>query len=111
MSLASIDFGLGETLNDPAERHEFFRAITQDDIATQIRSIRRLRGLTQAHLAQRVGMKQSAISRIEQADYASWSSTTLFKVAAGLNARWKIVLEPYEDAIQEFDPIEESRQA
>jgi transcriptional regulator with XRE-family HTH domain len=105
VSLTSIDFCLRETLSDPAQRHEFFRATTQDDIATQIRFVRRLRGLTQAQLADRAGMKQSAISRIEQADYASWASATLFRVAAGLDARWRMVLEPCEEAIKEFAPM------
>jgi hypothetical protein len=49
-------------------------------------------------------MKQSAVSRIEQAHYAAWNLTTLFRAGEALNARWRIVLEPLEEAIKEYIP-------
>ncbi len=105
MSLSSIDLGLREILSDPARRQEFFRTITQDDIAAQIRALRKARDLTQINFAALAGMKQSAVSRIEQAEYASWTLATLFKVAAALDARWRMILEPAEDAVKEFEEI------
>src|SRR5580658_5770061 len=110
MSLASIDFGLRETLQDPTRRQAFFRAITQDEIASQIRDLRKTRRLTQTRFAELADMKQSAVSRIEQAEYASWSLATLFKAAAALNARWRMILEPCEEAIKEFEGIEEGKE-
>jgi transcriptional regulator with XRE-family HTH domain len=106
MSLTSIDLGLREILSDPIRRQEFFRAITQDDIAEQIRALRKERGLTQTKFAALAEMKQSAVSRIEQAEYASWTLATLFRVAAALDARWRMVLEPAEDAVKEFEGID-----
>lgn len=100
--LSSIDLGLREIFADAERRSAFFRGITKDDIAAQIRSLRKERGLTQAQFAPLVDMKQSAVSRIEDADYAAWTLTTLFRVAEALNARWKIVLEPVEIAIKEY---------
>ena len=48
--------------------------------------------LTQKELAERVGTKQSAISRLESGAYnSSWSF--LHKVAAALNARLKISVD------------------
>lgn len=108
MSLSSIDLGIRELLNDPTRRHEFFKAITQDDIASQIRALRKKRELTQAKFARKADMKQSAVSRIEQAEYSRWSLTTLFRVAAALNARWRVILEPAEDAMREYEQPEDA---
>ena len=44
-------------------------------------------------------MKQSAVSRIEQADYSGWSFNTLFRVADALEARLMVSFEPVEDVI------------
>jgi transcriptional regulator with XRE-family HTH domain len=107
MSLTSIDLGLREILADPVRRQEFFRTITQDDIAEQIRALRIERGLTQTKFAELAGMKQSAVSRIEQAEYASWALATLFRAAGALNARWRMILEPCEDAVKEFLDIQD----
>ncbi len=107
MSLSSIDLGLREILSDPVRRQEFFRTVTQDDIAAQIRALRKVRGLTQTKFAELAGMKQSAVSRIEQAEYASWALATLFRAAGALNARWRMILEPCEDAVKEFLDLDE----
>jgi transcriptional regulator with XRE-family HTH domain len=111
MSLTSIDIGLRDLLKDPARRQAFFRSITQDEIAAQIRALRKKRNLTQTAFARVSDMKQSAVSRVEQAEYSSWTLATLFKVAAGLNARWRMILEPAEDAIAEFEQAENPKQS
>src|SRR5689334_1863701 len=103
MSFSSISLGLRELLRDPVRRNEFFKSITQDDIASQIRDLRKQRGLTQSAFAEKSEMKQSAVSRIEQAEYSSWSLTTLFRVAAALDARVRVILQPAEDAIKEYE--------
>jgi transcriptional regulator with XRE-family HTH domain len=104
VSLSSIDLGLKELFGDPERRNAFFRAITQDEIASQIRALRKERDLTQSEIAGLAEMKQSAISRIEQAEYAAWNLNTLFRVAEALNARWRVVLQPCEEAVKEFLP-------
>jgi transcriptional regulator with XRE-family HTH domain len=107
MSLTSIDLNLKNILRDPRRRDEFFRAITEDEIASQIRSLREKRDLTQSELASRVGMKQSAVSRIEQAEYSSWNLKTLFRVVAGLSGRLRVIIEPVEEAIRELEQLEQ----
>jgi transcriptional regulator with XRE-family HTH domain len=102
VSLTSINLELDQLLSDPERRNAFFRTVTQDEIASQIRALRKHRLLTQSAFAELSGMKQSAVSRIEQADYASWNLATLFRVAEVLNSRWKVILEPAEEAIKEF---------
>jgi transcriptional regulator with XRE-family HTH domain len=94
---------------DRNRRNALFRAITQDEIASQMRALRKHRHLTQRDLAKLTGMKQSAVCRIEQAEYAAWSLTTLFRVGEALDARWKMTLEPVEDATKEFTPQPEGK--
>ena len=106
MSLSFIDPGFRDLLKDRARRDEFFRAIAQDDIASQIRALRKKRSLTQAAFAKLVGMKQSAISRIEQAEYSKWTWNTFCRVASALDARWKLQLQPAEEAITEYELLE-----
>ena len=106
MALTSVSLGLRELLHDPARRQEFFRALVQDEVASQIRSLRKRRGLKQEDIATSTGMKQSAVSRIEQAEYSSWTLTTLLRVAASLDARWRMTLEPAEEAIKEYESID-----
>ena len=103
MSFESIDLGASEVLHDPVRRHEFFKEIVQDEIASQIRELRKKRELKQSDIAERANMKQSAVSRIEQADYSSWTLTTLLRVAAALDARWRMILQPCEEAIKEYE--------
>lgn len=108
MALTTIDLGLKELFRDPERRHEFFKSITQDQIASQIKELRKKRDLTQQTFAAKVDMKQSAVSRIERADYSSWTLRTLFRVASALDARWKMILEPVEDAVSEIEQLEET---
>ena len=106
MSSASIDSGRGELLHDRVRRQEFFKTIVQDEIASQILALRKKRKLKQSDIAERANMKQSAVSRIEQADYSSWTLTTLLRVAAALDARWRMILQPCEEAIREYENLE-----
>jgi ribosome-binding protein aMBF1 (putative translation factor) len=50
-----------------------------------IRESREAQGLTQKQLAQRVGTSQSAISRIEDANYDKLMLETLYRIADALN--------------------------
>jgi len=87
-------------------RKRFFRGQAQDEIAMSIRSLREKRKMRQIDLAKTSRMKQSAISRIEQADYSSWSFNTLFRVAEALDARLRVTLEPTEAIIARYETQE-----
>lgn len=110
-SLKSINLRLSEKLRDREYREAFFREITQDEIAEQIRALRELRGMRQAELARITGTKQSAISRLEQAEYSGWSFPTLSKIAAALDARLRFTLEPAESAIGHYELLEKESQS
>lgn len=64
------------------------------EIVTVIRENRKQLGWTQEELAEKSGLKQSAIARLEGAA-AIPSSTTMFKVAIALGLKIKLV--PQED--------------
>jgi DNA-binding XRE family transcriptional regulator len=66
----------------------------QMGIATQIYDLRQLAGLTQAQLAKKVGTTQSAISRLEDADYGKQSLAMLDKIAQALSHRVEVRLVP-----------------
>jgi ribosome-binding protein aMBF1 (putative translation factor) len=53
-------------------------------VAQLIYEARNKAGLSQAELADRIGTKQSVISRLEDADYDGHSLTMLQRIAAGL---------------------------
>ena len=91
---------------DKLFRKRFFQRQAQDETAMSIRSLREKRKLRQIDLAKKSKMKQSAISRIEQSDYSSWSFTTLLRVADALDARLHVTLEPAETVISLYEPQE-----
>jgi HTH-type transcriptional regulator / antitoxin HipB len=101
-----IKLNLAEKLKDRRYRNAFFRARAQDDTAANIRELRERRELSQAELAKRAGMKQSAISRIEQAEYSSWTYRTLQRVAEALDARLVVFFEPAEEVIAKYEHTE-----
>ena len=60
------------------------------DIAEQVYQARTERGLTQNELAEMVGTSQSAVARVENADYDGHSIRTLAKIACALKVRVQI---------------------
>jgi transcriptional regulator with XRE-family HTH domain len=101
--LSPINSSLSEKLKDRGYRTRFFRGRVQDEIAYQLRIARKKRNLTQPQLEKLSGMKQSAISRIEQAAYSRWNFKTLLRLAGALDVRVNITLDPAEDVIKEYE--------
>jgi transcriptional regulator with XRE-family HTH domain len=73
----------------------------------QLRVLRERRGFhTQVAFAKHAGMQQPAISRVENADYQSWTFQTLLKVANKLDARLRVTFEPVEDVIRRLESVD-----
>lgn len=100
--ITPIKLNIATKLKDKGFRERFFRGQAEDEIAMSIRKLRVKRKMRQADLAKQSGMKQSAISRIEQADYSAWSLNTLFRVADALSARLRVSFEPIENVIEQY---------
>lgn len=102
----SINLEISNKLHDIGYRHRFFARMAQDEIASRIKSLRSQRGLRQADLAQLSGMKQSAVSRIEQSEYSGWTFNTLLRVAKALDVRLRVIFEPMEEVMRQYQKWE-----
>jgi transcriptional regulator with XRE-family HTH domain len=101
--LSPIKTNIAEKLKNKGYRTRFFRGRTQDEIAFTLRAARKKRKLTQPELEKLSGMKQSAISRIEQASYSRWNFKTLLRLAESLDLRVRVVFDYAEDVIKEYE--------
>jgi len=63
-------------------------------VAQLIYSARMRTGLSQAELAEKLGTKQSVISRLEDADYEGHSLSMLQRIATALGQRLEIRFSP-----------------
>ncbi|MCL2494640.1 MAG: helix-turn-helix transcriptional regulator [Oscillospiraceae bacterium] len=79
----TFDEHLAEMMQDPGFRAEYERLRPEYEIIDQLIAARSDQGLTQKELAQRIGIRQSNISRLESGNYNP-SLAFLKKVAAGL---------------------------
>jgi transcriptional regulator with XRE-family HTH domain len=100
MTIKPINLELDKRFQDRRFRERFITTSARDLIASQIRELRLKRGFkNQTEFAKAASMHQSAVARIEKADYGGWSFKTLLKVAFVLRARLKVTFEPLEDSI------------
>src|ERR1700730_1876171 len=98
-----IDLNLAQKLRNTEYRQKFFLAESSAHIAEQLIALRKRRGLDQAQLAEMIGTKQPAISRVEKADYQNWSFNTLWKIADAEDARIRVSIQPAEDVLKEYE--------
>jgi ribosome-binding protein aMBF1 (putative translation factor) len=75
-------------------RKEYDALETEFQIAAEIIKARAKAQMTQAELAERLGTKPSAISRLESPNYGKVSISTLKKIAGALNCDLKIEFLP-----------------
>jgi ribosome-binding protein aMBF1 (putative translation factor) len=73
-----------ELAADPELEREVREEKFHAQIARQVYELRQGAGLTQAELAERIGTKQSVISRIEDSDYEGHSLAILLRIAFAL---------------------------
>jgi transcriptional regulator with XRE-family HTH domain len=105
--LSPIKSNIGRKLTDKGYRQRFFKGRAEDQIAFELRKFRKERGLRQSELAALCGMKQSAISRIEQASYSKWNFSTLWRIADALDVRVRVIIDDASNAIKEYEKLED----
>lgn len=76
-----------------AYRKTFVRTLHQIDLALLVREMREDAGLTQGELAKNVSTSQSAIARLEDAEYAGHSLTMLERIATACGVALKLHAE------------------
>ena len=104
--LKSIDLNLFEKLQDKEFRDAFFEQEFLDNNAIDIRALRKFRKLRQVDVAAATGMQQSAVSRIEQAEYSNWNCKTLLRLAQALDAKLTISWHPVEVTVENYKTTE-----
>lgn len=87
---------LQELHKDPGFRIEYERKRPYYAIIREIIDCRKLRGITQKELAQRAGMQQSTISRIESGEH-NVQIDTLIRIAEALDMSLDIRFVPVMD--------------
>ena len=73
-------------------------------VAQLIYSARTRAGLSQSELADRISMKQSVISRLEDADYEGHSLNMLHRIAAALGQCVEIRFLPTQKTMRRWRP-------
>ena len=89
-----------ELSNDPDLAQEVAEELFHALVARKVYELRTKASLSQKELAERIGTGQSAISRLEDADYDGHSLSTLLKIAFALKKELQIdFVEPpvFED--------------
>ena len=70
------------------------RELAKLRLANQILAARQHAGLSQAGLAKRIGTQQTGVARLERAGHASYTVSTLAKIAAATNSRLEVRIVP-----------------
>ncbi len=94
MSKTNFDRFLEKQLRDPDFAERFKQAGEAWDVALQLTDLREQAGLSQTELARRLKTTQQQVSRLESPGYEGHSLSMLRRVAAALDARVRVVLEP-----------------
>lgn len=89
MERDDFDRYLDETLKTPEERLAYEEILRNVQFGYALGTVREQRGLTQQALADRVGVKRTAIARLEGGDHAP-TMTTLLKLVQALDAKLTI---------------------
>lgn len=89
-----------DRLADRQYRDRFVHANIAQGIAAQIRAMREANGWTQAALGNVAGMKQSAVSQLENPDYGRASLTTLKRLAGAFDVALVVRFEPFSELMK-----------
>jgi HTH-type transcriptional regulator / antitoxin HipB len=91
-----------DSFRDKDYRHAYVTESLSTRISTQIRVLREQRKLTQDELATRAGMKQAAVSRLEDVGYASWNIKTLTRLAEALDVALNVQFVSFGEILEEI---------
>lgn len=92
---------LREEFRDEESRYAYVEAHLNTSVAAQIKKFRA--EMSQQELADKIGTKQSGISRLENANYSAWKVETLRKLAHAFGLRLRISFEEFGTLIPEIE--------
>lgn len=85
--------------SDREYAHAYMEAHVVSRIAAQVHSIRKQRGWSQNELAEKAGMAQERVSKIESADFESVTLKTLNKFAEAFDVHLHVAFVPFSKGI------------
>ena len=85
-------------LADPALRARVDELLAAMKIEQELEQLRKHRGLTQVQLAQRAGLSQSMIAKLESGKVQNYELRTLVRIAAAAGAHVRVTFEPLRRA-------------
>src|SRR2546426_7339355 len=94
-NLTSRDGLLRRLRKGPETRARFVESQLTKGLAFQLRALRDREGWSQVELAERVGMTQNAISRLENPHYGKATLTTLKRLAATYDVGLIVTFVPF----------------
>jgi transcriptional regulator with XRE-family HTH domain len=92
---------LRHDLRQPEFSEGYAESFLDSFVATQLKVLREQNGWSQTQLAERMGKKQTVISRSERVNYSSWSISTLKQYARAFRLRLRVSFETYGSLIDE----------
>ncbi len=101
--MAAIRDALRRNLQQPEFSEGYAESFLDSFIATQLKVLREQNEWTQAALAEKMGKKQTVISRSENINYSSWSISTLKEYARAFRLRLRVSFETYGSLIDEVE--------
>ncbi len=99
---------LRENFHDEDARYAYVEAFMNASVAAQIKGIRETEQMSQQDLADKIGTKQSGISRLEKANYHSWKVETLSKIARAFGLRLRISFEEFGTLVPEIENFKQA---
>ncbi len=88
-----------ESLHDKEYRDAFVSEEIDTGLPFQIRALRNERGWSQKELAERVGMAQEGVSRLESLNYGKFTLTTLKRLASAFDVALVVRFEPFSSLV------------
>jgi transcriptional regulator with XRE-family HTH domain len=99
---------LAGEFEDAEYAHSYMESHTVSRLAAQIYALRKQRGWSQAELAERAGIAQERVSKIESADFDSLTMKTLHKFARAFDIDLRIAFVSFSAGILDvakLDPV------
>jgi ribosome-binding protein aMBF1 (putative translation factor) len=90
---------INEQMKNPEFKKEWAKLDPEFALIESIIKARETAGLTQAELAERIGTKQPALSRLERGGFRTATVETLNKIARALDAELIIRFQPMEKKV------------
>ena len=100
---------LRSDFQDEEYRHSYAEECLNTMVATQIKVLREQRDMSQVELAEKTGMKQPRIPLLEDANYSSWTLSTLKRFARAFDLALTVRFDAFSDVVIDFQSMSKER--